>query len=639
MSILLENLTKRYERHSVVSRVGLTIGDGEFFVMLGPSGSGKSTILRMIAGLTEVDEGRVVLHGRDVTALTPQARDIGFVFQHYALFQHMTVGDNIEFALRIRKVGAAERRKRRDELLGLVGLAGLAGRMPRQLSGGQQQRVALARALAHRPGVLLLDEPFGALDAKIRTDLRRTLRAIQRELAITTIFVTHDQEEGFELADRMGVMNMGRLLEVGTPEELYQRPQTEFVATFLGTANVLVGKCVDNTVQVGELKFPLGTTAHTTRPRSSVQVLFRPEDVALVRSKADDGVLPALGRGTVESTVFVGATERLRLRLPALPGVRALAPARRFGDDAFLVDVTRSPDEARRFPLGPGDSAWVAVRRVHALAHPGLNVLIMTDGSPLGRVALDAGGQLARQAHARTTVVTYGRQPQGAAEQGIREAIGSGLPSLQVRAIESDLADALLRTVEQEPSDLAVVGVDARSGVETASAMLSAGSQHVLLVPNGPINIRKALICVTDSEPGKADVTFAARLLRHFGASATLLSVVWVEDHDPASYARIEQFLEAGVRTLQQLDVPAMALVQSGDVDATIAAELAEGDYDLLILGAPLPGRDGRVHLTGVVQRLLAAGLTRPVLIVRSTYVYAPGRLAPVSPLVEEIAA
>jgi len=134
-------------------------------------------------------------------------------------------------------------------------------------------------------------------------------------------------------------------------------------------------------------------------------------------------------------------------------------------------------------------------------------------------------------------------------------------------------------------------------------------------------------------------VTFAARLLRHFGASATLLSVVWVEDHDPASYARIEQFLDAGVRTLQQLDVPAMALVQSGDVDATIAAELAEGDYDLLILGAPLPGRDGRVHLTGVVQRLLAAGLTRPVLIVRSTYVYAPGRLAPVSPLVEEIAA
>ncbi len=176
MSILLDQLTKRYEGHPVVNHVSLEIADGEFFVLIGPSGSGKSTVLRMIAGLNTVDEGRILLHGRDVTCAPPQQRGAGFVFQHYALFKHLSVAENIEFALRVRKVNAAERRRRRDELLELVGLAGLGGRRPNQLSGGQQQRVALARALAHRPEVLLLDEPFGALDAKIRVDLRRALR-------------------------------------------------------------------------------------------------------------------------------------------------------------------------------------------------------------------------------------------------------------------------------------------------------------------------------------------------------------------------------------------------------------------------------------------------------------------------------
>ncbi|KPV49705.1 hypothetical protein SE17_31095, partial [Kouleothrix aurantiaca] len=224
MSIVLEQLSKRYERHPVVQNVSLELADGEFFVLLGPSDSGKSTILRMIAGLTEIDQGRVLLHNRDVTGLPPQARGVGFVFQNYALFRHMTVAENVEFGLTIRKVAKAERRRRRDELLELVGLGGLGARMPRQLSGGQQQRVALARALAYQPEVLLLDEPFGALDAQIRVELRRSLRRIQREIGPTTIFVTHDQEEAFELADRIGVMNAGRLLEVGPPEELYEHP-------------------------------------------------------------------------------------------------------------------------------------------------------------------------------------------------------------------------------------------------------------------------------------------------------------------------------------------------------------------------------------------------------------------------------
>jgi sulfate transport system ATP-binding protein len=261
VSIALEDLTKRYAGHPVVNGISLTVGDGELFVLLGSSGSGKSTLLRMIAGLTEVDAGRVTLHGRDVTELPPARRGVGFVFQSYALFPSLSVGENVEFALAVRGTAREARRRRRDELLELVGLAGLGGRLPRQLSGGQQQRVALARALAHQPEVLLLDEPFGALDAKVRAELRRTIREIQRELKVTTLFVTHDQEEAFELADRLAVLSFGRLLEAGPPEELYLRPETEFVATFLGTANLLVGEATPEGVRVGPVCFPLGTHA------------------------------------------------------------------------------------------------------------------------------------------------------------------------------------------------------------------------------------------------------------------------------------------------------------------------------------------------------------------------------------------
>ena len=321
MSIILDQLTKRYEGRPVVNQLSLEIANGEFFVLIGPSGSGKSTVLRMIAGLNPVDEGRVILHGRDVTLATPQQRGVGFVFQHYALFEHMSVADNIEFALRVRKVPADQRQARRDELLELVGLAGLGGRRPDQLSGGQQQRVALARALAHQPEVLLLDEPFGALDAKIRVDLRRALKRIQSELKITTIFVTHDQEEAFELADRLGVMNFGRLLEVGTPSELYQHPQTEFVATFLGTANLLVGESTPSGVRVGPVSFPADPETKSIEQASTqqrVQVLFRPEDVTL--ALADETLeAPQLGQGEIEQSTFSGSVERLRVRCLPFP--------------------------------------------------------------------------------------------------------------------------------------------------------------------------------------------------------------------------------------------------------------------------------------------------------------------------------
>jgi sulfate transport system ATP-binding protein len=619
MSIILEQLTKRYDGHPVVYNVSLEITDGEFFILLGSSGSGKSTILNMIAGLVPVDQGRVILHGRDVTYLPPQERRVGFVFQNYALFQHMSVADNIEFGLRVRKVRATERRRRRDELLELVGLAGLGSRMPHQISGGQQQRVALARALAHQPEVLLLDEPLGALDAKIRLELRRILRAIQRELGITTILVTHDQEEAFELADRLGVMSFGRLLEVGPPQELYQRPQTEFVATFLGTANLLVGqRCAPNEVQVGPVCFPLNTEADQMNSGERVQVLFRPEDVELAASP-EALECPQLGRAEVEQSTFGGSFERLRLRLPPIPGVRPISPPVAYGGGSVLVEATRSQDLVSRLPLQPGDSIWVGVRQIHALAHPGLSFLIVTDGSPLAQGTLDLGGQIARLAHARVTLLGYGQKPELLQThlQQAKEQLGSGLAALQIQATADPLAEAVAREVERQPYDLVVLGFQRQESVELAEQILQAGEHHLLLVSQPQPAPARALICVTSGEPGKADVLFAGRLVRHVGAEATLLSILPQDDNQPLAKSRAERFLTSGVRTLELLGVPARTAIRSGPVREEITNEITTGNYDLLVMGAPLSQRDGKISLNGVIGQILNV-INRPVLIVRS---------------------
>src|SRR5688572_19844340 len=286
MSIALDQVTKRYQGISVVNDVSLDIGDGEFFVLLGPSGSGKSTLLRAVAGLTGVDHGRISLHGRDVTHVSARRRGVGLVFQNYALFRHMSVAENIEFALRVRRVKASERLARRKELLRLVALEGMDDRLPAQLSGGQQQRVAVARALAHKPPVLLLDEPFGALDAKIREELRRTIRQVQRELKITTVLVTHDQEEAFAMADRIGVMNLGRLLESGRPDELYARPATRFVATFLGAANLLLARQTPDGIHVGSTPVRAHATEKPELGREhEVVAVLRPEEIELAPTR------------------------------------------------------------------------------------------------------------------------------------------------------------------------------------------------------------------------------------------------------------------------------------------------------------------------------------------------------------------
>ena len=260
MSIQVENIHKQFGAFTALDKVSLDFPTGELVALLGPSGCGKTTLLRVIAGLETADSGRVILEGEDASATHVRERQVGFVFQHYALFRHMSVFENVAFGLRVKprkeRPGEAEIRKRVHRLLELVQLDWLADRFPAQLSGGQRQRIALARALAVEPRVLLLDEPFGALDAQVRKELRRWLRRLHDELHVTSIFVTHDQEEALEVADRVVLMNKGRVEQVGTPQEVYEHPATPFVYGFLGAVNLFHGRVDGEHVRVGEAVLP-----------------------------------------------------------------------------------------------------------------------------------------------------------------------------------------------------------------------------------------------------------------------------------------------------------------------------------------------------------------------------------------------
>ena len=619
MSILLENVTKRYDQQIVVNNVSLEIKDGEFFVLLGSSGSGKTTVLNIIAGLASAEQGRVLLHGRDVTNLPTQKRNIGFVFQNYALFEYMTVAENIEFGLQIRKVHKKERQLKRDELLELVGLVGLGDRMPRQLSGGQQQRVALARALVLEPDVLLLDEPLGALDAKIRVELRRSLKNIQKQLGVAAILVTHDQEEAFDLADRIGVMSYGRLVEVGTPQELYQRPKTEFVASFLGTANILLGQTEGERIQIGPHIFKLAKDATRFSTDGRVQVVFRPEDLALVQTEEELDCTP-LGEGTVTSLGFNGPTERIRLELPSIRGVRAIAPSVPFGSQNILIEATRSPDQASAFPLGVGDKAWVGIRRIHALSHPGLNFLVMTDGSLRSQSALSVGSYLARMAHARMTLLGVGKDETllDTYLQDARKQLGSGMASIEVRTDPLPAPIAITKIIEKDPVDLAIVGWRPVEGTEIAEQILRHGDHNLLLAAHPGARIEKALVCVASGEPGKDDVMFAGRLLRHLGASAKLFTVLTPAMNNEHQNRLAVRFVSGGVQTLEMFGVPTESELKVGDPLTEISEEIKRGAFDLVVMGSPFPHKDGRVLLHGLIEGVMKNAGDCSVLIVRS---------------------
>jgi ABC-type Fe3+/spermidine/putrescine transport system ATPase subunit len=311
----VRGLGKRFRKSRVLEDVSFDVAEGESLVLLGASGSGKTTILRIMAGLEQPDKGRVILHGKDVTDLPARERGVGVIFQAYALFPRMTVEKNIGFGLKIRRRPRKERRQTVDRLLKLVQLEEHRNKYPWQLSGGQQQRVAIARTLAYKPQVLLFDEPFGALDAQTRVHLRREIRALLRQVKVPSVFITHDQEEALELGDRIAVLNNGHLEQVGTPDEVYNHPATEYVATFLGAANLLLGVITNQAVEIGSASLPAAKETRRFREGQSVKLVFRPEDVCL----SQDANLPEgcrrLANGVIEEVSFVGAYERLNIRL------------------------------------------------------------------------------------------------------------------------------------------------------------------------------------------------------------------------------------------------------------------------------------------------------------------------------------
>jgi ABC-type Fe3+/spermidine/putrescine transport system ATPase subunit len=586
VSIALDCVTKRYANQVTVDRVDLDVETGELFVLLGASGSGKSTILRLIAGLVSPDEGIIRLDGRDVTRLPTQERGVGVVFQNYSIFRHMTVAENIEFGLRIRGVKKAERANRRDELLDLVGLGGLGGRYESQISGGQQQRVALARALAYRPRVLLLDEPFGALDVKIRTQLRQSLKEIQRSLGITTILVTHDQEEAFELGSRIGVVDRGRLLEVGAPDRLYREPRSLYVARFLGAGTILVGRCRNDRVELGPLSLPIpADVTHDEGDR--VRVLIRPEQVALSASEPPSTAV-TLGRGEVVDKTFSGALRRIRVRLPPLPGVRQVVPALAFGEEGVVLDAA-VPAHAE----APPEKPWIVLEAWHILRQPTPRLLVCDEGSGLAP-ALELAQPLVDSLDAVVTVV--GVAPDARRQDPLREALaaraaGAGLDVASVRVRRGDPAAEIAAEQRESPYDFVIVGageMESRRGRGQSPGVgeeLAARIATPLILARGrPRRLERILICTAVGEPGKADVRAGGWLARRLGATVTLLHITR-PGYTPLPLVR--QHLERGVATLRELGVTGQFSVREADnAIEGILAELRGRPHDLVVVGA-----------------------------------------------------
>ena len=347
MSIDIQSVSKQFGKFTAVDNVSLSIESGELVALLGPSGSGKTTLLRIIAGLDVPDDGTVLFHGEDTTFIDARNRQVGFVFQHYALFRHMTVFENVAFGLRVRprktRPNNNEIKDRVLTLLKMVQLEGLAERHPSQLSGGQRQRVALARALAVEPRVLLLDEPFGALDARVRQDLRQWLRRLHDELKITSVFVTHDQEEALEVADRVVVMNHGRIEQVGTPQEVYDTPANPFVYNFLGNVNLFRGRVNGGRIDLGS--FSLAAPDHQQAQDEPAVAYVRPHEIDIARTRN--------GSPTVEATIQhvhpVGPIVRLHL-------------ARRDGAGVIEAELTR--ERFRELDLKAGEEVHVKPSKV-----------------------------------------------------------------------------------------------------------------------------------------------------------------------------------------------------------------------------------------------------------------------------------
>lgn len=351
MSIQVKNIEKHFGAFHALNNISLDFPDGQLVALLGPSGCGKTTLLRIIAGLESADGGQVILEGEDATNVHVREREVGFVFQHYALFRHMTVFDNIAFGLRVRprvtRPSEAEIKKRVTRLLDLVQLGFLADRYPAQLSGGQRQRIALARALAVEPRVLLLDEPFGALDAKVRKELRRWLRTLHDELHITSIFVTHDQEEALEVADQIIVMNKGNVEQIGSPREVYEKPATPFVFDFLGQANRFEGQNSAGTIQIGEDRIQLDSLRNA--PSGDVIAFARPDELRIHAQPQDNAIQATFIR---ELWIAGKVVAELHDR------------------QGKLIEISLTSEEAKLHQFRPNQTVWLSPSNLHLFAKP-----------------------------------------------------------------------------------------------------------------------------------------------------------------------------------------------------------------------------------------------------------------------------
>jgi sulfate transport system ATP-binding protein len=623
MSIVLEQITKTYGNQSIVDSVSLEVAEKELFVLLGSSGSGKSTLLRLIAGLATPTAGRILRLGRDVTALAPQQRGMGFVFQNYSIFRHMSVAENIEFGLKIRKTPREERRRRREQLLDLVGLAGLGNRRANQLSGGQQQRVALARALIYEPSVLLLDEPFGALDVKIRTQLRRTLREIQRRLGVTTILVTHDQEEAFELADRIGVLEKGRLLEVGAGENLYARPRSLFTATFLGAGTILVGRAKEGEARFGALSLPIpNDVPHEEGAR--VQLLFRPEQVVVSNEDDPPQGLPVVGKGSLIEETFTGPQRRVRLRLPRLPGARQLAPTVPFGEEGLLIDASLPSDV-----IVNGRDLWVALRGWTILKQPAPRLMVCdAGGGPLD--SLIVAEMLTKHMNASTTVLGVAERAEAA--ESLRGVLQerqekAGLPGAELRIRFGNPADQIIREQAESVYDMLIMtATSLRAGSkgrslraksrrrrQTLATVLERAHSPVLIVNGDRPNIGRVLICTAAGEPGKSDVKVGGQLARQLGAVVTLL---YVTRRAEEASALPRDHLKRAAATLRAIDVPTEIRFQQADTPAAgILVEANRGQHDLIVIGSHGPRSRSLFGLNDVTLQVLS-NADRSVLVV-----------------------
>ena len=585
MSINFEQITKHYNGAPVVNDVSLQIEAGEFFVLLGPSGSGKSTLLRIAAGLTDVDHGRISFHGRDVTNIRARERGVGLVFQHYALFRHMTVGENVEFALRVRGVRRRDRARRRDELLQLVALEGYPSRLPGQLSGGQQQRVAVARALAHEPQVLLLDEPFGALDAKIRVELRETIRQVQRRLGMTTILVTHDQEEAFALADRIGIMNNGRLLETGRAETLYRRPATRFVATFLGAANLFLGERGSEGLRLGARFLAIGDSLKAAGMGNEVVTVVRPEDIEVAEDEERLRSSP-LSLGHVLSVDFGGVFERLRVQLPRESEVIS-AVAREHLPDAVggahaapqvVVEVTRTNGEQAQLPLTPGKRVALAIRRFHVLPTPISSFRILSSDPPPRRPC-------ARRRCCASWCRACRRRCSEAQDMGERDATQTGV---------------------------AVIAGGGDNAIDDIVAAAAQGRRQMLCIPLHLALPRRMLIHCNSDAARSATLGLVASVMRHLHAEATFVSVQSPTAPRSEVTSSFRRLLDARAELQETHGLDIRTDVQIGDLNGWVAHLAASSEPVLVVLGLDGSPRELEQILRSDFQPLFNEAATAP---------------------------